>query len=462
MKNSKFPRIMIAGASSNSGKTTLTCALLKALKDKDLKITSFKCGPDYIDPMFHSEVIGVKARNLDLFFTGEDTTKSLFCKNAQGSDMSIIEGVMGYYDGMSAKSTASSSYDLARVTKTPVVLVVNCKGMYLSMVPLIKGFIDYKENSHIKGVILNNMSPMIYDEMKDAIEEELNIKVLGYLPTMKEISFESRHLGLITAKEVDELNRKLELMAEKVSQTVDLDAVIKLAEEAEDIEAETIINSKTYDNINIAVAMDKAFCFYYADNLELLSEMGANIVPFSPINDEKLPENIHGIILGGGYPEVYAKDLCNNISMKESIYKAISKNNIPTIAECGGFMYLTESIEDIDGKEFKMAAVIKGKSFKTNKLGRFGYINLTAQEDTMLCDKGMSIAGHEFHYWDSTCNGEAFIAQKPMRKRNWTCINNEKNLFAGYPHIHYYSNISFAKNFLSKCNEYKKGLKNVK
>ena len=457
MKKNKYPRLMIAGVKSGSGKTTLTCALLKSLKNRNLNLTSFKCGPDYIDPMFHSEVIGINSRNLDLFFNEEETIKSLFCKNAENSDIALIEGVMGFYDGISAESTAASSYDLARVLETPVVLVLDCEGMYLSIVPAIKGYIDYKKDSNIKGVILNNVSQMIYGEMKEVIEIELNIKVLGHLPNMKEISFESRHLGLITAKEVEELESKLEVMAEKVSETVDLDSLIALANEAPDIEHKSIHIKKIYDNINIAVAMDKAFCFYYADNLDLLREMGANIIPFSPINDEKLPENIDGLIIGGGYPEVYAKKLSHNKSMRNDIYEAITLKGLPTIAECGGFMYLNETLEDIEGTEFKMVGAIKGKSYKTNKLGRFGYISLTAQEDTLICKKGMSIKGHEFHYWDSTCNGQSFKAQKPMRKKNWLCINSINNLFAGYPHLHYYSNIDFASNFIHKCNDYKKG-----
>ena len=442
---------------NGSGKTTLTCALLKALRDRQLKITSFKCGPDYIDPMFHSEVIGIKSRNLDLFFTGEEITKSLFCKNAEGSDISIIEGVMGFYDGIGAKSTLSSSYDLARVTDTPVILVVNCKGMYLSIVPLIKGFVEYKRDSNIKGVILNNISSMIYDEMKEVIENELNIKVFGYFPSMKDIAFESRHLGLITAKEVNKLNKKLEIMAKKVAETIDLDGIIELANSSSEIIARKVSVEKKYKNINIAVAMDKAFCFYYADNLDLLKEMGANIVSFSPMKDENLPQDIHGIILGGGYPEVYAKELFNNKLMRLNIKNAIINKKIPTIAECGGFMYLHNSLEDTDGNEFDMVGVINGKSYKTDKLGRFGYIKLVANEDNMLCKKGNSINGHEFHYWDSTCTGEVFTAKKTLRKRNWTCINSTENLFAGYPHVHYYSNIDFAENFLKKCDNYKRG-----
>jgi len=466
MEQRTIPRIMIAAAGSGSGKTTVTCGLLQAFLNRGKKLASFKCGPDYIDPMFHSEVLGIKSRNLDLFFTDEDTTKYLLCKNAGTADLAVLEGVMGYYDGLAGKSTDCSSYDLARKTQTPGILVVDCKGMSVSIVALIKGFIEMRRDHGIRGVILNRIPPMLYEDIKRLIEEELSLEVLGYLPVLADCQLESRHLGLVTAKEIGNLKEILARLAEQTEASVDLDRILELAKEASPIpyqvpeeikkileKASSVLNPSVVNSaippVKIAVAMDKAFCFYYQDNLELLEELGAEIVPFSPLKDGVLPAGIKGLILGGGYPELYLEQLARNKSMLQSIKKAIG-SGMPCLAECGGFMYLHQSIKDRDGVEYEMAGVIEGESVPMQKLTRFGYITLTALEDNVLCAKGSELKGHEFHYWDSTNTGNGYHAQKPLRKANWDCIITNRNLWAGYPHIHFYSNIEAAVEFLRK------------
>ena len=450
-------RVMIAAISSGSGKTTITCGLLQALVNRKLKVSSFKCGPDYIDPMFHTKVIKTKSKNLDSFFYDENTLKYLMDKSMKNTDISIIEGAMGFYDGLSTSSFKGTSYEISKITKTPVILVVNAKGMSRSIVPMIKGFLEYVENSNIKGVILNEISKMIYKDIKDLIEEELNIKVFGYVPNIKDLTIESRHLGLITPSEVMNLEEKLNKLAEVLEETLDIDKIISLANTSKKLDYEKInvpkINLKDNKKIKIAIAYDEAFCFYYEDNINLLKKMGVEIVYFSPIHDKFLPKNINGLILGGGYPELYAKELSNNKSMKESIYNEIN-NGLITIAECGGFMYLHENMEDINGISYEMVGIIKGKSYKTSKLNRFGYINIKALEDNFLCKKDEIIKGHEFHYFDSTNCGEKFFAEKPSKKRSWKCINLTNNLFAGYPHIHFYSNLNVPYNFIKDCKNY--------
>ena len=456
MEQREIPRIMVAATGSGSGKTTITCGLLQAFLNKGKKLASFKCGPDYIDPMFHSEVIGIKSRNLDLFFTEENTTRYLLSKNARDCELVVIEGVMGYYDGLAGKSTLASSYDLARKTATPVILVVDCKGMSVSIVALIKGFLEMRQDNNVKGVILNRMPAMLYPDMKELIEEELKIEVLGYLPVMTNCQLESRHLGLVTAKEIGNLKEIVSRLAEQIEGSVDLDRILQIAEETVPVEYEITeelqkINRISTDApIRIAVAMDKAFCFYYQDNLDLLEELGAEILPFSPIDGEALPADIHGLILGGGYPELYLEQLSKNKNMLQEIKREITRG-IPCLAECGGFMYLHQWIKDRKGTPYEMVGAIEGESFPTDKLSRFGYISLVAQEDNILCKKGMEIKGHEFHYWDSTNTGEGFHAQKPLRKANWDCVITKENLWAGYPHIHFYSNIEVAIEFLKNC-----------
>ena len=464
----KLPRFMIAATASGSGKTLITCGILQALVNRGLKVASFKTGPDYIDPMFHSKVIGAKSRNLDTFFTDEATTRYLFGKTASQADISVMEGVMGFYDGLAGKSTKASAYDLSKVTDTPVILIINCKGMSLSILPMILGFCKYREDSKVEGVILNNLSKSIYPEIKSAVEEELGIHVYGYVPNVKDCVIESRHLGLVTPDEIEDLHTNLNKLAEVLEESLELDNLLALANAASELEytAPEFKKLPCLEDSNkkkplIAVARDKSFCFYYEDNLELLREMGAEIVEFSPITDEKLPEGIDGLILGGGYPELVAKELSENTSMLSSIKNAIEAG-LPTLAECGGFMYLHDSMEDMNGVSYPVVGAIEGRSYKTEHLNRFGYIELTSLTDNILADKDVKIRGHEFHYFDSTACGDGFRANKPLRKKNWECINvGEKgsrfeNLAAGYPHLYYYSNPDVAYNFLVRASEYNK------
>ena len=240
MKKSNFPRVMLAAGASGSGKTMITCGILQALQNRNMKVSAFKCGPDYIDPLFHEKVLKTKSRNLDTFFTEEEMTRYLFAKNAAGSDLSVIEGVMGYYDGLGGISTTASAYDLARVTQTPAVLIVNTNGMSLSVLAHIKGFLEYKEKSQIKGVILNRMSPMLYKEMKQMIESELHIRCYGCVPTVEDCFLESRHLGLVLPGEVELLEEKLKKLAGILEETLDIDGLLELAATAPEISGEQL------------------------------------------------------------------------------------------------------------------------------------------------------------------------------------------------------------------------------
>ncbi|SHI76641.1 hydrogenobyrinic acid a,c-diamide synthase (glutamine-hydrolysing) [Parasporobacterium paucivorans DSM 15970] len=445
---------MISASSSGSGKTLVTCGLLKTLITRKMKTASFKCGPDYIDPMFHSRIIGAKSKNLDTFFTDDNITKYLLCESAREADISVIEGVMGYYDGMEASSANGSSYALAKLTRTPVILVVDCKGMSLSVVAEIEGFVNFFEDSGIKGVILNRMPKSLYNEMKQIIEDRTGVKVMGYLPSVPELIIESRHLGLVTPDEIDGLDEKLGKLAAIMEEALDIDGIIAMAADAPVIEYEDVRIPHVSGEPVIAVARDEAFCFYYEDNLKLLQKMGAKIIYFSPMRDKKVPDEADALMLGGGYPEVHAKILSENSSMLDSI-KAATDGGLPCMAECGGFMYLHEAMEDMEGNVHKMAGVIKGKAYKTSKLGRFGYIKLTALENQFLGNKGDAIKGHEFHYFDSTNCGTSFLAEKPNGKKRWECIHGSTNMAAGFPHLYYYSNINVPYNFLEKVAEQK-------
>lgn len=450
MLSKQIPRLIVTGTNSGAGKTTITCALLQALVNRKRAVSTFKCGPDYIDPMFHSNIIGAKSSNLDAFFFDENTLNYLLAENATDSDISIIEGVMGFYDGLGITSTSASTYELAKTTKSPVVMVVGARGAALSVLAVIEGFINFMPNHLIAGVILNQCSAMTYKILAKAIEERFNgqIKPLGFLPKLNDCIIESRHLGLVTANEIKNLKEKMQLLASKAEAYIDLDALIALANSAPAINYTAIDTARYPKAVNIAVAMDRAFCFYYQDSLDLLKKMGARLTYFSPLTDATLPPDIDGLYLGGGYPELYAKELSENVTMLHSIKTAL-ENKIPCIAECGGFMYLTEKIADMP-----MVGFIKGSSYDTGKLVRFGYVTAEAKKPHMLGAKGDCIKAHEFHHWDSEISGSDYTMTKASGK-SWDAVIAKDHLYAGYPHFHFYSNLKFAENFYETCINYK-------
>ena len=454
----KIPRILLAAGSSGSGKTLITCGLLEALVERGLKTASFKCGPDYIDPMFHSRVIGTKSRNLDTFFTGSEVTKYLLTRNARDCEIAVMEGVMGFYDGVAGTTTTASAYDLAKVTDTPVILIVNSRGMSVSLAAYVKGFLEYKKDSHIKGVIFNQMSPMLYPRMKKLLEEELGVAVLGYVPKVEDCVIESRHLGLVLPDEIPELKDRLHKLAGVLEETLDIDRILELAGEAPDLldaKPESVTDFRLSEPVRIGVAEDEAFCFFYADNFRLLGEMGAEIVPFSPMEDKQLPDDLDGLLLYGGYPELNGKKLEQNTTMKDMIREKL-KAGMPCMAECGGFMYLHKEMEGMDGNFYRMAGVIPGKAYRTPKLSRFGYVTLTQKKPALGMEDFGEIPAHEFHYFDSENCGGDFHAAKPESKRGWDCIHGTDTMLAGFPHLYYYGNPEVPKAFLKKCLAYKK------
>ena len=461
----KINRFMIAAPKSGSGKTMITCALLQLLKDSGKNVSSYKCGPDYIDPMFHQKVLGVPSKNLDTFFTDEKTTVQLFLDKRADGDFAVLEGVMGLYDGLGGIYEQGSSYHLAKVTQTPIILVVDAKGMGKSVLALIAGFLQYDTQHLIKGVLLNRMSKGYYDIIKPLIEKELSVKVVGYFPEQKDIRLESRHLGLVMPDELADIKEQLDELAGRLKKTIDLDMLLDIAAEAEEITKNTNTEQMQIQNqnntVNIAVAMDEAFCFYYEDNLRLLEKCGAKLQYFSPLHDTKLPDNCDALLLGGGYPELYAKELSENLSMRNSI-KTAFKTGLPTVAECGGFMYLHTYIhniceEDADAQNyvFGMTGALDSECHFKGKLVRFGYIELAEKHNNFL-PPNEKIKAHEFHYYDSTDNGADCIATKPATGRSYDCVISHDNYWLGFPHLYYPSNPHFAESLVRKAYEYRR------
>ena len=325
--------------------------------------------------------------------------------------------------------------------------MVNARGASLSILAVIGGFLDFCPESGIRGVILNQCSPMTYPALAQAISERFGgrIRPLGYLPRLAECALESRHLGLVTAEEVEHLREKLSVLAAQAEKSIDLDGILALAASAGPLEW-TEPQWIKGPPVRIAVARDRAFCFYYEDSLNVLRSMGAELVEFSPLSDSGLPPNVSGLYLGGGYPELYAEKLSDNRPMLHAVREAL-QSGLPCIAECGGFLYLTEKIGD-----FPMAGVLPGSCYDTGKLCRFGYVNLTAKSDNLLCRAGESIPAHEFHHWDCTEPGASFEARKSTG-RCWSAAVATPTLYAGFPHFHFRSNPAFAEHFLAACRK---------
>lgn len=459
----RAPRILIGATGSGSGKTTITCALLEILKRQGKKVQAFKCGPDYIDPMFHRTVLGIPSKNLDTFFTGEKMTAELFMESVENADISVMEGVMGLYDGLGGIRKEGSAYDLAAVTDTPVILIVDAHGMGRSILPLIAGFLSYDTNHLIRGIILNRTSGAFFETIRPEIERSFPIAVLGYFPNQKDILLESRHLGLKRPEEVEKMTEMLAKTADMLEKTVDIDRLFAIAEGASELSDDNTLENgssgdqkvalrETEKKPMIAVSRDEAFCFYYEDNLKALQGAGAEIVFFSPLHDNGVPKEADGLLLLGGYPELYAKELSENKPMLADIRKK-AKSAMPIVAECGGFMYLHRTMEDMEHRIYEMAGVVPGECFYTGKLVRFGYIELEEKKANFL-PKNVNIKGHEFHYFDSTANGDECVALKPVSEKKYDCIFDEKSCFVGFPHLYYPSAPQFAENFVKKAKNY--------
>lgn len=438
-----IPRIMIVSAASGGGKTTAVCAILGALERGGVKTAPFKCGPDYIDPLWHKEACGRLGVNLDLFFCDEAELKTVFAENSRGRDTAVIEGVMGCYDGISLESGRGSSYDVARALGCPIVLLLSARGMAYTAVPIIKGLSERFKNSLVKAVILNGVHKSVYERLKPVIERETGVAAAGFLPPL-ERSAKSRRLGLVLPEEDRDIKTYIDIVTELAAETIDMELLRKLSEGAKPFEYAPD-EPRDGENVRIAVARDTAFCFYYKDNFDILRKHGAEILPFSPLRDSKLPGGCQGILIGGGYPELRAAELAENKEMLGDI-KEKTARGVPCLAECGGFMYLHSELEGGDGKIYSGADVIKARAFKTERLARFGYIDISGGA---LSSCG-SVKAHEFHYWDSAAPGSDCIAKKPSG-RQWRCMHSRGGLFAGFPHLYYRSNEDFIKKFIGRC-----------
>ncbi len=448
-------KIMFAAMASDSGKTSVTCGMLALLARRGLDPCAFKCGPDYIDPMFHRSVIGVPSHNIDLYMCSKDLARRMFDRYSAGHGAAVVEGVMGYYDGLSGSSLRASACDVAETMGLPVFLIVRPKGTALTLAAQIKGMVDFRKPSHIRGVILNDSSEMYYKQMAGVIESQTGVPVLGYIPHVDGAEFKSRHLGLYTAGEIDDLTVRISRLADAMEQGIDLDKLIALSTDDDTPAVETQPQARPEDAPVIAVARDEAFNFIYEETVDTLRDCGAQIRYFSPVHDASIPKSASGLYIPGGYPELYGDLLEKNESMRASVKDAIL-SGMPTVAECGGFLYLGRRLADHDGVFHEMAGVLPGEAKNSGHLARFGYADLSSTKPSLLLKEGESVAVHEFHYWDSTENGHDLTAAKSLTGRKWECGFARDTIYAGFPHLYMAGYPFMAERFVKAAREYMK------
>ena len=467
--------ILIAATGSGCGKTTFVCGLLWLLQRKGFHPCAFKCGPDYIDPSFHRRVLGVPSYNLDPFFTEENVLRKLYeihSRECGSPNISVIEGVMGYYDGLGFTDEAST-YSVAKALDVPVILLADCKGMGHSVLSVVEGFVRHKTPSMIQGVVFNRMAPSLYEKAAEAICA-MGITPLGYLPENRDMHLESRHLGLVMAEEVQDFTQKIEGIVKHIQETVDVDGILRLAKSGGDVLTEQIsksapemvsgqqarssvylpylcgepVEKEGSSALRIAVARDEAFCFLYEDNLNFLRAHGAEIVQFSPLHEQTIPEDCDALYLSGGYPELYAGELSENHSMRQDIKTKIERG-LPCIAECGGFLYLHEQMASQE-----MVGIIPAKAVNRRRKGHFGYIEVALEKDCLLGEKGDSFRAHEFHYWESDMEQADLHVRKPGNGSTWTEGLCTETLYAGFPHLYFCGSPKVGEHFLATAGRY--------
>jgi len=445
--------IVIAGTHSGVGKTTVATGIMAALCRKDYKVQPFKVGPDYIDPSYHSAVCALPCRNLDTWLLEQAAVVELFHRAMKNKDIAVVEGVMGLFDGFRGESEEGSTAHVAKLLGLPVILVVDASAAARSVGAMALGFKSFDPELNVAGVILNGIAGERHLEFIRPSLEQIGVSLLGYLPKRPEFALPERHLGLIPTVEGKISLDFYDRLAEQVERTIDVKRVLRLAVPIDLSAADSPVlfpAAPKPPKVAIAVAKDKAFNFYYPDSLDLLEAWGAEIVPFSLLEDRELPPGVGGVYIGGGFPELYARELSENNSMRHS-FKQAAQRGLPIYAECGGLMYLGESIEDSQGKSYPMTGVLPCRSSMKGSRLTLGYRNVRALDDNPLMSTGASVRGHEFHL--SALQGEpgniaAYdVLDQPGRKEGFRV----KNTMASYIHLHLGSKRSLAPSFVDFC-----------
>jgi cobyrinic acid a,c-diamide synthase len=448
--------IVVAGVHSGCGKTTITLALMAAFKRRGLRVAPFKAGPDFIDPGHHTAITGVAGRNLDGWMLNKATNLDIFRQNTGQADIAVVEGVMGLFDGYDGRSEAGSTAQLAKWLNLPVLLVVDARSMARSAGALVQGFENFDQDLKFAGVLFNKVgSPVHLDYLTQALEGNVKMTCLGGVGRNPDIEIPSRHLGLVTSDDHCLNDQMQKALADLVENCMDLD---RLLASLPWMPAEPPTPPKKKSPfVRIAVARDAAFCFYYPENIELLEQAGARIVYFSPLSDASLPDNIDGLYLGGGYPELHAATLTQNTGFRQAVAKA-SQNQMPIYAECGGFMTLCQTLEDLDGQCHDMVGCFGFTCRMSKRLRALGYREITLNRDTILGPAGVTARGHEFHYSSLDDHMEKTVYNGSDRAGRTRAVPGfAKNRTLGsYLHLHFKSNPNVPENFVQACSQYQK------
>lgn len=464
--NRGLPRVIVAGTHSGAGKTTAAMALLAALRARGIAVQPFKAGPDYIDPGYLAAAAGRPSRNLDTWMMGSDAVLECFHRSAAPAGLSIVEGVMGLFDGAGARVEAGSTAHLAKLLRAPVVLVVDGGGMARSAAAVALGFRRFDPDVRVAGVFLNRLGGEgHYLLLKEAIENDAGVAVLGYLPREAALSIPERHLGLVSSAEQRGLEETLRRLAELAARHVEVDALLELARSAPALPAPA---SRAFPDrpapaarARIGVARDAAFTFYYEDNLDLLAALGAELVPFSPLADAALPADLDGLLFGGGFPEVFRAELAANVGMLASIRAAIAAG-MPVYAECGGLMYLCRGIAGADGDVARMVGAVPAVARMQERRAALGYVTATALRDSVIAERGQTLRGHEFHWsvLEGSLPADGFPAYRTETRRGGRASVEgwaRGDLLASYLHVHFVAHPELARRFVERCARYRAG-----
>lgn len=450
-----LPRLLIAAPASGSGKTTIVSGLITAMRRRGFSVQPFKIGPDYIDVGYHQAASGRAAYNLDTWLMDREAAVSVFADNAGLVDISLVEGVMGLYDG--GHGGGSSTSEIAKLLKIPVVLVIDASSMGESAAAVALGFRGFDEDTDIRGVILNRLGSQSHRRMICEAMERISMPVLGAVMRDGGLRLPERHLGLVPREE-NNCAVIIEKIGDAIEKGIDIEALIAIANSAPQLKAKRRqLRARRTVGVKIGVARDEAFSFYYPDSISVLEELGAEIVNFSPLRDSEIPQ-VSGLIFGGGFPEIFASELASNHTMLESVRYA-ARNGMPIYAECGGYMYLTRSLRDFNGKVHHMANLIPNATVMNERLQTVGYVEATALRDTLLCRSGTVIKGHEFHF-SSTSDCEAgeyaFRFRKNGTGAEYMAGYASANVLASYLHLHFSGNPLLAERYFRQCAAYHK------
>jgi len=456
----KIPRLLIAGTQSGVGKTTVAVGIMAALVKRGLTVQPFKVGPDYIDPTYHTSVAKRPSRNLDTWLLKDKSILAVFQKACSGADCAVMEGVMGLFDGHSEFGDRGSTAETAKLLRAPVVLVVDASHMARSAAAMVQGYAGFDPSVRIAGVIFNKVSQRHFELLRGALRRYSRIPVLGHLPPLPGMAIPERHLGLLPAQENQTLLRGWDRLAQMVAGSIDLDRLLRISKKAPALPEARLpgpARSKRAAKVRIGVARDKAFHFYYLENFDLLKELGAELVEFSPLKDQRLPEKLDALYVGGGFPEVFASELARNRSIQDAM-KHVVRQGIPTYAECGGLMYLCEKLVDGQGRSHRMVGVLPGAVRMTSRLQNFGYATVIPKRDNILAKANDPIKGHEFHYsvWDHRVPAKQ-SAYTVIKRREGTRSEGfiRENLLASYIHLHFLTNVRWARGFVASAQRWR-------